>query len=177
MNSFIRYCIDVDFIRISDYFTITGYSMGKIQIMHNKSLIASIITASFCFFTFSALQAGVYKWVDESGQVHYGEQPGNAGAEKVTIRQNETTKPRLIKKDKNKDADKQTKKTARPEPAKMSKKEKRKLCKQAKSDLTEISSRGRLREINKKGEYVYLTDPQKQQRITAAKNKQHKFCR
>jgi len=151
--------------------------MGKIQIMFNKSLIASIITISLGLFAHSPLQAGVYKWVDENGQVHYGEQPGNAGAEKVTIRQNETTKPRAIKKDDKKAADKAAEKPAVPEPPKMSKKEKRKLCNEAKSDLAEIATRGRLREVNEKGEYAYLTDQQKQQRIAAAKKKQRKFCR
>jgi len=150
--------------------------MGKIQIMRNKNLHASIITASLCLFIFSPLQAGVYKWVDENGQVHYGEQPGNAGAEQVTIRQNETTKPRTIKKDDKENTGKPAEKPAKPEPPKMSKKEKRKQCNEAKSDLAVIASRGRMREINKKGEYVYLTDPQKQQRIAAAKKKQREFC-
>ena len=147
--------------------------MGKIQIMRNKSHLASIVAVSLGLFALSPLHAGIYKWVDENGQVHYGEQPANTGAEKVTIRQNETTKPRPIKKDNNKQAEK----PATPEPPKMSKKEKRKLCNEAKSDLAEIATRGRLREINEKGEYIYLTDPQKQQRIAAAKKKQREFCR
>ena len=58
-----------------------------------------------------------------------------------------------------------------------SKKEKRKLCNEAKSDLAAINSRGRMREINEKGEYVYLTEQQRQQRISAAKKKQREFCR
>jgi len=73
--------------------------MGKIQIMRNTKLIPSIITISLGLFVLLPLQAGVYKWVDENGQVHYSERPGNAGAEKVTIRQNETTKPRTTKKE------------------------------------------------------------------------------
>ncbi len=151
--------------------------MGKIQIMRNTKLIPGIITISLGLFVLLPLQAGVYKWVDENGQVHYGEQPGNAGAEKVTIRQNETTKPRAIKKDEKNEDDKPAEKTTKPEPPKMPKKEKRKLCNEAKSDLATIASRGRLREINEKGEYIYLTDSQKQQRIAAAKKKQREFCR
>lgn len=150
--------------------------MGKIQIMHNKRLITNIISISLALFVLSPLQAGVYKWVDENGQVHYGEQPGNAGAEKVTIRQNETTKPRLIPKDE-KEEEKKAEKPAEPEVPKISKKEKRRLCNEAKSDLATIATRGRLREINKKGEYIYLTDSQKQQRIAAAKKKKREFCR
>jgi len=150
--------------------------MGKIQIMYNKRLITSIVSFSLALFTLSPLQAGVYKWVDENGQVHYGAQPGNAGAEKINIRHNETTKPRAIKKDE-KDSDKKAEKPAEAKVPKIPKKEKRRLCNEAKSDLAAIASRGRMREINKKGEYIYLSDAQKQQRIAAAKKKKREFCR
>ena len=158
--------------------------MGKIQIMHNKRLVTGVFLASFCLFIQSPLYAGVYKWVDENGQVHYGEQPGNTGAEKITIRQNEATKLRPIKKTEEdaaesdpKNTDKQTEEFGEWEEIPPSKKEKRGLCNEAKSDLAAISSRGRMREINKKGEYVYLTEQQRQQRISAAQKKQREFCR
>ena len=161
--------------------------MGNIQIMRNKRLISGIFLASFCLFLQSPLHAGVYKWVDENGQVHYGEHTGNSDAEKVTIRQNETTKPRTINKaeedaaesDK-KDTEQQTEAPEKWEEwveVEPSKKEKRKLCNEAKSDLAAINSRGRMREINEKGEYINLTEPQRQQRISAAKKKQREFCR
>jgi len=150
--------------------------MGKIQIMRNKSFIIGITTISLALFALSS-PAGIYKWVDENGQIHYGEQPGNTGAEKITIRQNETTKPRHIKKDDKKNTGKQAKEPAKPEPPQVSKKEKHKLCNEAKNDLAAIATLGRLREINEKGEYTYLTDQQKQQRIAAAKKKQREFCR
>ena len=57
------------------------------------------------------------------------------------------------------------------------KKEKRKLCNEAKSDIASINSRGRMREISKDGEYAYLTEEQKQQRLSAAKKKQREYCR
>ena len=158
--------------------------MGKIQIMHNKRLVTGVFLALFCLFIQPPLNAGVYKWVDENGQVHYGEQPGNNGAEKITIRQNETTKPRPINKaeedttesDK-KNTDKQAETPGELVEIPPSKKEKRKLCNEAKSDLAAISSRGRMREINEKGEYVYLTEQQRQQRVSAARKKQQEFCR
>ncbi|VAW50301.1 Exonuclease SbcC [hydrothermal vent metagenome] len=157
--------------------------MGKIQIMCKKRLTSRIITATLCLFFLTPLQAGVYKWVDDNGQVHYGERRGNVDAEKVTIRQNETTKPRVIEKteedikaEKEK-AKKEAEKAKEPEKPKISKKNKRKYCNEAKGDLTAINSRGRMREINAKGEYNYLTEKQRQQRIKAAQKKQRKFCR
>ena len=153
--------------------------------MTTKSSIASIITACFCLLIQSPSLAGVYKWLDENGQVHYGERPMNADAERIKIRQNETTKPRIAKKAEDEDGKnpdgKDDKKTAEkaPEPVEptIPKKEKRKLCAQAKSDIASISSRGRMREINKKGEYNYLSEKQRQQRLSAAKKKLREYCR
>jgi hypothetical protein len=146
-----------------------------------KLAFRAIITASLCLFITLPSHAGVYKWLDENGQVHYGEQPGNADAEKVKIRQNETTKPRSVKKPEDgseKKSDAETgQTTTEPEKPAISKKEKHRLCNQAKSDYAAISSRGRMREINKKGEYIYLTEQQRQQRLAAAKKKQAEYCR
>ena len=143
---------------------------------------STIITACLCMLIQTPSFAGVYKWVDENGQVHYGEQPVGADAEKVKIRHNETTKPRAMKKTQDgtgKDGDKE--KTAEVEPemkeVPVPIKEKRKLCNEAKSDIASINSRGRMREINSKGEYMYLTEEQKQQRLSAAKKKQSEYCR
>jgi hypothetical protein len=160
------------------------------DIMANKASIPSIITACFCLFIQSPSFAGVYKWVDENGQVHYGEKPMSADAEKVTIRQNETTKPRTLKKVKDeadkdtaaenpdsKDGEETANKTPEPVEPTISKKEKRKLCNQAKSNVAAITSRGRMREINEKGEYNYLSDKQRQQRLAAAKKQQREYCR
>jgi len=147
------------------------------------SISAVLITILSCAIIASPVNAKVYKWVDENGQVHYGEKPGNTQAEQVQIRTNETTTPRAIDdskvdyyegKDKGK---KEAEATAPPEEPKMSKKEKRKLCNEAKSDLAAIMSRGRVREVNEKGEYTYLTEEERQKRISAAKKKQKEFCR
>ena len=158
--------------------------MGNIQIMSNKKLISSIITASLCLFVLSPLHASVYKWVDENGQVHYGEQPGNTDAETVIIRDNETTKPRPINKAEEEttesgkeNTDQQAEEFGKWEEVPPSKKEKRQLCNEATNDIASISNRGRMREINKKGEYVYLTEQQRQQRLSAARKKQGEFCR
>jgi len=150
--------------------------------MDKKRIISGFIAASLCIILQSSLHAGVYKWVDDNGQVHYGEHPGNTGAEKVTIRQNETTKPRTNKnaEDDGSKADKKDKEQQAEAPlveVEPTKKEKRKYCNEAKQDLAAINSRGRVREINEKGEYTYLTEPERQKRISDAQKKQREFCR
>jgi hypothetical protein len=123
--------------------------------------------------------AGVYKWVDEQGQVHYGERPEGQDAEKMTIRTNETTKPREIKSD-DKDADDQSE-AEQAEKAPVEKYvpayEKQRMCREAKTDIANISSRGRVREADAQGNYRYLTEQERQQRLSAARKKQAKYCR
>ena len=149
--------------------------------MSKKSLLNSIIAVLLCALITTSGHAQVYKWVDESGQVHYGDRPDNIQAEQVKIRQNETTTPRAkdeekldYLKDKNKA---KSEKAEELKEQKMTNKEKRKYCNEAKSDLEAIMSRGRVREIDEKGEYTYLTEEQRQKRISAAKKKQNEFCR
>ncbi len=153
--------------------------------MKNKTLITTIVTAAIttivCLSFQAPLYADVYKWVDQDGQLHYGDRPGKTDAEKLTIRNNETTKPRPIKNtedgDKNTQEAKPAEKPAKPEKPTISKKEKRRLCNEAKTDIATITSRGRMREKNAKGEYSYLSEKQRQQRLAAAKKKQREFCR
>ena len=155
--------------------------------MNNKNLLSGIFTLFLILVFQQAAFAGVYKWVDEEGQVHYGERPGNTEAEQIKIRHDETTKPRAIKGDEEsaegegKDGEKTKEQVAEtpaePEEEKISKKEKRRLCNEAKTDVAAISSRGRVREKNAKGEYRYLTDEAKQKRLAAARKKQSEYCR
>ena len=149
--------------------------------MSKKSLLNSSIAVLLCALITSPVHAQVYKWVDESGQVHYGDRPDNTKAEQVKIHHNETTTPRAIDKEKQdylKDKNKaESEKAEELKEQKMINKEKRKYCNEANSDLAAIMSRGRTREINEKGEYTYLTEEQRQDRISAAKKKQKEFCR
>ena len=149
--------------------------------MINKILFSSIVSVSLSLFLQTAATAGIYKWVDDSGQIHYGEQPGNSDAKRVTIRKNETTTPRTMKTeekaDDNKESESSTTEAEKPKKPQISKKEKRKLCHEARNDIATISSRGRMREINTKGEYTYLSEKQRQNRLSAARKKLRKYCR
>ena len=149
--------------------------------MSKKSLFNSIIAVLLYALITAPSHAQVYKWTDESGQVHYGDRPDNTQAEQVKIRKNETTTPRAkdeekidYLKDKNKA---ESEKAEELKEQKMTNKEKRKYCNEAKSDLAAIMGRGRMREINEKGEYTYLTEEERQKRISAAREKEKEFCR
>ena len=137
-----------------------------------------------------ASHANIYKWIDDNGQIHYGSKPqaNSQSVETIKIRENTTTTPRISKEDLAIEA--LNKKEADAERAKLEAtrlpdveqeipaSEKRRLCRQAKDDYAGIMSRGRMRERKgTTGEYVYLTEKQRQQRLSAASKKQREYCR
>lgn len=155
--------------------------------MTHKTLTTAILLSLPLLGYHIPCYSSVYKWTDENGQVHYSDQPKAPGAEKFDVRQHTTTRPRTVaagtEEDtaENNDAtpgkgNKQTDKPVLVE-VERSKQQKRQLCNEAKTDITTISSSGRMREVNAKGEYIYLSEQQRQQRLAAARKKQREFCR
>ena len=146
---------------------------------HKRHIIRALSIIIFLLIQ-TPVAATVYKWVDDKGQVHYGAQPVGNDAKVIPIRTNETTKPRAINK-----ADQEILDTSEKEKQQATKnkkekavidKEKRQYCNEAKSDLAAINSRGRVRVIDKNGEYIFQTEEQRQQLISAAKKKMLEFC-
>lgn len=158
--------------------------------MSNKIISTCIITTVLYVLQLSPSIAGVYRWVDQDGQVHYGDKPGKEDAKKVPIRQHLTTTPRAINKtdnegnekslgtsQKNQKNDKMNKQPSAAQKPGISQKEKNRLCNEARNDVAAINSRGRMREKNAKGEYRYLSENERQKRLAAARKKQRKYCR
>ena len=153
-----------------------------------KNLLVKIIQiATVTLLIQAPLFADVYKWVDKNGQINYSDQPQTPTAKKLSTFKTKTKKPAPqnnsdSKSDTKPEAEKETteqkdEKAAEVKKPTISKKEKRRLCKEGRDDYKKISSRGRMREINKKGEYTYLSEKQRQKRLAAAKKKQRKYCR
>ena len=151
--------------------------------MAHKTLFPIMLTALTCLFYQAPVNSSVYKWIDDKGLTHYSDRPNKPSAEEFNLRQNTTTKRRALKSNDAKDGNNTEAKNSdgaipevKSKPVKVSQTEKRKLCKQAKSDVSTIATRGRMREINAKGEYAYLSDSQRQQRLATAKKKKSKYC-
>lgn len=137
-----------------------------------------------------SVTAGVYKWTDKDGNVHYGSQrPADAQAEKLKI---ETSKPLSqppeTKKDKPAEKAEAEKEAAPTEPAKakqpeppkepvLSRKQKKQLCSQARQRLAAIESRGRLKATDEKGNVRHLTDAERSSRLKEARGDVGKYCR
>lgn len=157
-----------------------------IKVAFKTLLSLAIIAFALSNVSYSA----VYKWVDENGQIHYGDKrqlPTNAETERLEIKTN-TPEPKPEPETDNKESSEEGEKKTEPpkddplsppEPqeAPVSATEKNKLCAQARSDLSVIQSRGQVRERDAQGNIVYLGEDQRQQRIAAAKRRVSKYCR
>ena len=113
-------------------------------------------------------QAKLYKWVDESGQIHYGERPptGKASETIKTDKPSSTGREYSERRKKQRDAilKLSEKKNADKKEAKESAKEKAKnseYCAQLRSTLSSIGTGRRIRQKQANGEYEYLTEDSK----------------
>jgi len=130
--------------------------------------------------------AAIYKWVDKDGKVHYSEtRPTEQQAKKMKVptrapENTSTYKRPSLKTDK--EGDKQAKsgdqKAADKQPADdgMSSEEKAKICQRARTVLNTLTSTGRVRQKDQEGNVTYMTEEEKQQRITKEKDKISKYC-
>ncbi|PCI09208.1 MAG: hypothetical protein COB77_00435 [Gammaproteobacteria bacterium] len=150
--------------------------------------ISIIITSLYLLFN-TASHAGIYRWVDTNGQVNYSDRPEASGAKRIKV---DSYKPASATPDKSKNTDDNkpddeataediekppTAIPSAPKIPEISQRDKRKYCNEAKNDIASINSRGRMREVNAKGEYIYLSESQRQQRLTKAKNQRREYCR
>lgn len=140
-------------------------------------------TLCMAFFSIGTAHATkVYRWVDENGVVTYGDsshRPDSSPSEmlKVEAPTPAASSDKKTDADKTKAAKKPADKPKPPEEPKMSAAEKRKLCAQARNDMTVIQSRGRLREVDDKGNVTAMTDEQKQARLKLTRNDITAYCR
>lgn len=153
----------------------------------NKYLLILLVLSSANAF------AGLNKWVDENGKVHYSDQPPPANVTAKTLRSapgpadtsdtaasSAPAAPKTIaereaelkkaKQAKKEAADKAAKEQVAAETAKTN-------CAAAQQNLRTLQSGMRMVEVDAKGERSYLSDEQRQQRITNVQNDISKFCK
>ena len=137
--------------------------------------------------------SNIYKWVDEQGNVHYGQQrPADASAEKMRVNSHaprDTSsykRPSLDKKDKSEaaegegdDAEKSAENAAKEKkpmtPAE--KKRNKAACEQARAQLSQMQSLGRVRSRDKDGNTTYMSQPQKEARMKKLREAIAKKCK
>ena len=155
---------------------------------YRKQLFSALSIA--LVFTPLVVTAGVYKWTDEDGTVHYGSQrPADAPAERLKIRESTTpytdeakAKAKGTKKEGATDKAKAEKKPEEaaakaPEEPKLSRKEKKALCQQARAKVQTIESRGRVRVKDEAGNSRHLSDKERSRELAAARKNVSKHCK
>ncbi len=156
--------------------------------INTKTPARLILICLASVFSYSA-HSNVYKWVDEQGNVHYGQQrPSNAQVEKLDVERHapqDTSsykRPGQNKKatDEGKkdetDADAKEKKDKKPETA-AEKKRRKAACAQARQQLATMQSIGRIRSKDKDGNTAYLSQQQKEARIKKIRESISKQCK
>ncbi len=130
----------------------------------------------------SPAQANIYKWVDEQGNVHYGQRPPSAGdSEKLKINhhapqdRSSYTRPGQKKEDEAKTEDENTEngetekktedKAEKPVESAADRKRRMAACQQAREQLARMQSIGRIRSRDKDGNTTFLSQAQKEGRM------------
>ena len=137
--------------------------------------------------------AGIYKWVDAEGNIHYGQQrPAGSTSEKMNVQQyaprdsSSYKRPGSKSDDENKDsavtdgAEKQAPDTAKPEKkveTAAEKKRRLQACAQARKNLSTMQSVGRVRSKDKDGNVTYMSQTQKEAKMSQAKSLISKHCK
>jgi len=138
----------------------------------------------FCTTSF----AGIYKWTDAEGNVHYSQQrPRDTSSEKMNVPQHAPTdtstykRPALQSNDsENKNAADDKQKSDEPEEVKETKAEKKRRlaeCEQVRQNLATMESRGRVRSKDKDGNTRYLSQQEKEDRMASSRKKLAKYCK
>lgn len=126
-------------------------------------------------------QAGVYKWVDEDGQIHFGDQPKKA-AERVKVHKppviDAATQERIDRLNRFDDEDEGGDDTDREtqEQAEKLRAQYKEFCDKTRERLRLLEQGGRLYEVTKEGERDYLTDEGRLERIKDAERDLKKHC-
>ena len=165
------------------------------MILHKKKLNSFIRqTALLALLTLitNTSSAGIYKWVDEEGNVHYGERrPTNASSEKMDVQKyspkdlSTYQRPGSNEEDSEKNAEgeqaEDTEKNAdepekKPESA-ADKKRRLAACAQAQSNVTRMKSIGRVRSRDKDGNVTYMSQKDKEAKMKQASSLMTKHCK
>lgn len=133
--------------------------------------------------------AGLTKWVDSQGVVHYtdGPPPPNVKSESMRAPSTSTgiapsSAPAAPKTIFEKEADLKKEKQAREAAEKKAAEkqaeeaQKQKTCEQARSQLTTMQNSPRVVTYNDQGERTYMDDAQRQQKIDEAQDAISKYC-
>ncbi len=153
----------------------------------NRFVRRITLISSFIFLSSSFCYAGIYKWVDAEGNVHYGQQrPANAPSERLEVQQyapqnTSSYKRPGEKRPAGKTANGQTTEKKKQTPVKKKetraeKKERLASCKKTRKTLSTMESIGRIRVRDKDGNMTYMSQKKKEADMKKARDLISKHC-
>jgi len=148
--------------------------------MHKKIVLAlmSVLLAA-------PAAAQVYKWVDGAGVTHYSEKPPETGKSKEVQLHGATPagaspNPGLDASLQERDRAFRQRQAAREQDEAKQAKDRARLeqqCKSERNALADMRQISRLYEMNDKGERVFLTDAQRDEKLASRQAEYDKFCK
>ena len=122
-------------------------------------------------------QAGVYKWVDENGQAQFGDKPvASQNTQRVKIHQSpEIDAATQEKIDRLNFSGSDEEFAAKKESEKRTA-EYKEFCDKTQAHLSQLEAGGRLYEMGDNGERHYLSDEDRQQKISLARQDLKRHC-
>jgi hypothetical protein len=133
----------------------------------------------------AAVQAEVYKWIDEKGVVHYGDkqQDGAAIEMQVDTSESETTSESNVSRDEKRrriadalEEDRLEKKETR-EKKKAERERNKRQCNRLKDKMKRMKKAAGLYKLDKEGNRVILSDQQRSRNEKSLSNQIKKYCR
>ena len=158
--------------------------MFMFKIFSHKYALQLLLSTAIMLFSGVSI-AAIYKWVDEQGNVHYGQQrPADTSVEKMNVQMHAPRDASSYKKPGQKDAEENTDEAAsnenKPEKAAESaadKKHRMAACAQARKKLSTMQAAGRVRGKDKDGNITYLSDEQKNAQMKSTRDLIAKHCK
>ena len=154
------------------------------QMLSRTALLLSLS----CLITTMA-HAGIYKWVDEQGNVHYSQtKPTDQKSKKMKVNtrkpdSSSSYKRPSLKKDKEGEAGKAAEQQQGQAADKqqtsddVSPQQFKEMCETARKSLAAINATGRVRQRDKDGNVSYLSEEQKQERIKREQERVRRYCK
>ena len=157
-------------------------SLIKLNTLFAKSvfLLAMISISNYCY-------SGIYKWVDDQGNVHYGQQrPASVQSEQMRVQNyapqdtSSYKRPGLnsdSEENKDKSASNEPETTEKKPESKAEKKQRLAACAQARKNLTRMQSIGRIKSKDKDGNASFISQNQKEQKMQQSSDLISKHCK
>ncbi len=150
--------------------------------MNPRYLRAALLALSF---TAPACHAGVYKWTDDQGKIHYSDTPPaqrpsqEIRTDKANAAESEAARKALA--NKLTESDLKRKKAMEEEEKRKAEEEKQREqaehCQRARAQLTLLSGAGRITRIDAQGQRYIMDDAQRQDSMAEAQKWVDQFCK